>query len=108
MKRSMIMFRGALEKGAMLFAECLGVSQEDTMVGPLCKKTLGRSLGSHDAAERVGGMCHGKGCRQETTRLHPISCTKTGWSSLIHNRVLHQVLARSLRKSKVQFVVKDT
>ena len=37
-----------------------------------------------------------------------ISCTKTGWSSLTHNRVLHQALARSLRESKVQFVVEDT
>ena len=46
--------------------------------------------------------------RQETTpRLHAISCTKTGWSSLSHNRVLHQALARSLRESKVQFVVED-
>ena len=32
----------------------------------------------------------------------------TGWSSLTHNRVLHQALARSLRESKVQFVVEDT
>ena len=55
-----------------------------------------------------GGMCHGNGCRQETTRLHAISCSKTGWSSLTHNRVLHQALARSLRESKVQFVVEDT
>ena len=53
-------------------------------------------------------MCHGNCCRQETTRLHAISCTKTGWSSLIHNRVLHQALARPLRESKVQFVVEDT
>ena len=53
-------------------------------------------------------MCHGNSCRQETTRLHAISCTKTGWSSLTHNRVLHQALARSLRESKVQFVVEDT
>ena len=29
-------------------------------------------------------------------------------SSLTHNRVLHQALARSLRESKVQFVVRDT
>ena len=70
--------------------------------------TLGRSLGSHDATELVGGMCHGNGCRQETTRLHAISCSKTGWSSLTHNRVLHQALARTLRESKVQFVVEDT
>ena len=77
----------------MTFVECLGFSQEDTMEGPLCSETLGRSLGSHDATELVGGMCHGNGCRQETTHLHAISCTKTGWSSLAHNRVLHQALA---------------
>ena len=72
------------------------------------EETLGRSLGSHGATELVGGMCHGNGCRQETTRLQAISCTKTGCSSLTHNRVLHQALARSLCESKVQFVVEDT
>ena len=107
-KRAMVRFSGAREKGAMAFVEYLGFSQEDTMEGPLWRETLGRSLGSHDATELVGGVCHGNGCRQETTRLHAISCTKTGWSSLTHNRVLHQALARSLRESKVQFVVKDT
>ena len=56
----------------------------------------------------VGGMCHSDGCRQENTRLHAISCTKTGWNSLTHNRVLHQELARSLCESKTQFVVEDT
>ena len=91
----------------MAFVEYLGFSQEDTMEGPLWRETLGRSLGSHDATEPVGGMCHGNGCRQATTRLHAISCTKTGWSSLTHNRVLHHALARSLRESKVQFVVED-
>ena len=89
----------------MTFVECLGFSQEDTMEDPLWRETLGRSLGSHDATELVGGMCHGNGCRQE---LHAISCSKTGWGSLTHNRVLHQALARSLRESKVQFVVEDT
>ena len=89
----MVRFRGARDKGAMAFVECLGFSQEDTMEGPPWRETLGRSLGSHDATEPVGGMCHGNGCRQETTRLHAISCTKTGWSSLTHNRVLHQALA---------------
>ena len=78
------------------------------MEGPLWMETLGRSLGSHDATEPVGGMCHGNACREETTRLHAISCTKTGWSSLTHNRMLHQALAQSLRESKVQFVVEDT
>ena len=107
-KRAMVRFRGAREKGAMAFVECLGFSQEDTMEGPLWRETLGRSLGSHDATELVGGMCHGNGCRQETTRLHAISYSKTRWSSLTHNRVLHHALARSLRESKVQFVVEDT
>ena len=107
-KRTMVRFRGAREKGAMTFVECLGFSQEDMIEGPLWRETLGRSLGSHDATELVVGMCHGNGCRQETTRLPAISCSKTGWSSLTHNRVLHQALARSLRESKVQFVVEDT
>ena len=107
-KRAMVRFRGAREKGAMTFVKCLGFSQEDTTEGPLWRETLGRRLGSHDATELVGGMCCGNGCRQETTRLHAISCSKTGWSSLTHNRVLHQALARSLRERKVQFVVEDT
>ena len=108
MKRAMVRFRGAREKSAMAFVECLRFSQEDTMEGLLWRETFGRSLGSRDATKLVGGMCHCNGCRQETTRLHAISCTKTGWSSLTHNRVLHQALARSLRESKVQFVVEDT
>ena len=107
-KRALVRFRRAREKGAMAFVECMGISQEDTMEGPLWRETLGRSLGSHDVTEHVSGMCHGSGCRQQTTRLHAISCTKTGWSSLTHNRVLHQALARSLRESKVHFVVEDT
>ena len=108
MKRAMASFREAREKGAMVFVECLGALQEVTMEGPQWRDTLGRSLGSHDTAELDGGMCHGNGCRQETTRLHAISCTKTGWSSLTHNRVLHQALARSLRQSKVQLVDENT
>ena len=100
-KRAMVRFRGAREKGAMAFVECLGFSQEDTTESPLWRETLGRSLGSHGATELAGGMCHGNGCRQETTRLHAISCSKSGWSSLTHIRVLHQALARSLRESKV-------
>ena len=108
-KRAMVRFMRAREKGTMAFVECLEVSQEDTMEPPLWRETLGRSLlGSHDAAELVGGTYHGNGYRQETIRLHAISCTKTGWSSLTHNRVLHQALVRSLRESKVQFVVEDT
>ena len=108
MKRGMVRFRGALEKDTMAFVECLEVSQEDTMEGSLWRETLGRSLGSHHAAKRVDGMCHDNGYRQETTRLHAISCARTGWSSLTHNRVLHQALVRSFRESKVQFVVEDT
>ena len=108
MKRAMVRFRGARENDAMVFVECLGVSQEDTIEGPLWRETLGRSLGSHDAGEHVGGVCHGNSYRQETTHLHAISCTKTVWSSLTHNRVLCQALTQSLRESKVQFVVEDT
>ena len=77
-KRAMVKFRGAREKDAMGVLECLGVSQQDTMEGYLWKKRLGRSLGSHDAARHLGGICHGNGCRQETNRLRAISCPKTG------------------------------
>ena len=106
-KRAMVRFRRAREKGAMAFVECLRFSQEDTMEGLLWRETVGRSLGLHDATELVGGMCHGNGCWQETTRLHAISCTKTGWSYLTHNQVLHQALARSLRESKIQAGIED-
>ena len=57
MKRAVVRFRGAREKGAMTFVECLGFSQEDAMEGPLWRETLGRSLGSHDATELVGLGC---------------------------------------------------
>ena len=77
----------------MAFVECLEVSQEDAIEGPLRRGTLDRSLGSHDAAQLAAGMCHGNGCRQETTRLRAISCTKTGWSYFAHNQVLHHPLA---------------
>ena len=39
MKRALVRFRGAREKGAMAFVECLGGSQEDTMEGPLWRET---------------------------------------------------------------------
>ena len=71
MERGMVMFKGAREKGARAFVECLGVSQEDTMEGPLRRGTLGKSLGSHDAVERVGRMCRGNGYRQGTTAPTP-------------------------------------
>ena len=98
----------SVERGAMTFVECLGVSHEDTMEASLWRESFGRSLRSHDVAKLVGGMCRGNCCRQEITHLHATSCTKTRWSSLPRNRVLHQALARSLRESKVQFVVEDT
>ena len=95
MERSRVGFRGVREKDTMLFVECPEVSQEDTIESPPWGETIGKSLGSHDAARLVGGMCYGNGCWQETTRLDAIFCTKTGWSSL------------PLRKSKVRFVVED-
>ena len=85
----------------------VGVSQEDTMEAALWGEAIGWSLGSYDAAELVGAMCHGNVRRQETACLHAIFCTKTGRSSLNY-RVLHQALARSPRESKVQFVAEDT
>ena len=104
----MARFRGAREMGAKIFVKCQEVSQDDTMEGPLWREALGRSLMSHDAAEPVGRMCHENGCWQENTRLHAISCTKTGWSSLTRNRVLHQALSSFLHESKVQCVVENT
>ena len=71
----------------MTFMECVGVSHEDTVEGPLQRETLGRSLGSHDEAELIG-MYYDNNFRQETTSLHAISCTKTGWSSLNNIRAL--------------------
>ena len=35
MKRAMVKFRGARDRGAIAFVEYLGVSQEDTREGPL-------------------------------------------------------------------------
>ena len=53
-------------------------------------------------------MCHCNGCWQETTHLHAICYTKTRCSSLTHNRVLYQLLARSLCVRKVKIVAEDT
>ena len=71
MKKAMVRFRGAREKGDMTFVECLGFSQEDTMECSLWRETLGRSLASHDTAELVGGICHGNGCRQKPPASPP-------------------------------------
>ena len=85
MKRAIVKFSGAREKGAMTFVKCLGVSLEDTMEGSLLRESLGRSLGSHDAAGHAGGTFNDNDCRKETTRLHAVFCPKTGCNSLIHN-----------------------
>ena len=108
MKSAMVGFREAREKGRHDICGMPGGFARRHDGGPPVEGNLGRSLASHDTTELVGGMCNGNGCRQDTTRLHAISCTKTRWSSLTHNRVLHRALARSLRESKVQFVVEDT
>ena len=72
-KRVMVRFSGAREKGAVIFVECLAVSKEGLMEGSLWRGTLGRSSGLHDTAEPVRGMRHGNCCWQETTHLHAIS-----------------------------------
>ena len=91
----------------MMSVEHLRVSQEGTMEDPLWRGILGRSLGQYDSAGLVSGMCHDDSYRQETTRLHALFCRKAGWSSLNHNRVLHQALVQSLRELEIQFVVED-
>ena len=58
----MVRFKGARETSVMAFVKNLGVSQEDTMEGPLWRDTLGRSLGSHDVVVLVGGMRRSNGC----------------------------------------------
>ena len=55
----------------MAYEEDPGVLQEDTMEASLWRETLGRSLESHNVVELVGGMCHGKSYRQETTATTP-------------------------------------
>ena len=66
MKTTMVSFRGAREKHHRIGGMPGGLAK-DMVKGPLWRETLGRSLGSHNAADRVSGMCHGNGCRQETT-----------------------------------------
>ena len=54
--------RGTLKKDVLVFAERMGISQEDKTEGwfPVWGgETLGRSLGSHDAIAPVRGMCNG-------------------------------------------------
>ena len=76
MKRVMVRFRRAREKGVIAIVVHLEVSQEDTTENPLWRETLHRSLASHEAVGLVGGMCNGNGCRPETTRIHAISLHK--------------------------------
>ena len=103
--RAMVSFKGTRKKSAMTFVNHLGISQEDTM-GPLWRQTLGRSLGSHDAAELVGGMCYGNGCRQETTRLQSIPCTTAEWSSLAHSECSTRHWLDPFPKEKCNFLSK--
>ena len=62
-----------------------------TMEDLLCMETLSRSFGPHNAVEPVGGVCHGNVNRNETTRIHAISCLKTIWSSLTDNGVFTRI-----------------
>ena len=45
MKKAMVRFRGAREKGAMAFVGCLGVSQEDKMEPPPVEGNLRQEPG---------------------------------------------------------------
>ena len=107
-KRAYVRFTGVREKGAMAFVECQGRSPFDTMEPSLWRETLGRCLGSHDQCDPIGGTCHGAGCSQPTTRLHTLSCPKTGWGTRTHSQVLHQAVARSLRECSLDICLEDT
>ena len=91
----------------MAFVECQGRGPLDTMEPSLWRETLGRCLGSHDRCDPIGGMCHGAGCQQVTTRLHTLACPKTGWSTRTHSQVLHQAVARSLRECNLDICLED-
>ena len=78
MKRVTVRLRGTGEKGTIVFAECMGIAQEDTIEGSLCRGPSGRSLESHGVVEPVGGMCHGNSYQKEVTRLHAVLSPKTG------------------------------
>ena len=50
-------------------------------------------------------MCHASGHRKVTTRLRAISYIHMVKSFHTQNQIFHEVLSRSLRESKLQFVV---
>ena len=64
------------------------------------------SLGSHDAAEPVDGVCYDYGCWQDATRLHTIQDTKTGWSSYPQSSVPPGTGSISSRKEKYSMLLK--
>ena len=104
----MVRFRGARQKGSMAFVECLGVSQENNVEAPLWRETLAGAWSRMTLRKLLVGCVMAIVAGKELPPSTPYLAQKTGWSSLTHNRVLHQALARSLRESKVQFVVEDT
>ena len=107
-ERAMVRFRGARQKGSMAFVECLGVSQENNVEAPLWRETLAGAWSRMTLRKLLVGCVMAIVAGKELPPSTPYLAQKTGWSSLSHNRVLHQALARSLRESKVQFVVEDT
>ena len=107
MNRAMVRFMGARENAPWYFWNAWDLARRHDG-RPLWRETLGRSLGSHDAAGLVGGMCYSVGCQQETARPHAISCTKTGYgalSSTIECFTRHWLI--SFAESKVQVVIED-
>ena len=75
----------------MVFVECLGVSQEDTIKGTQWRETLYRNPGSHDAAGLVGGKCHDNGCRQKSPApvLYPAQRREGALSATIECSTRH-------------------
>lgn len=100
-KRAMVRFREGGEEGNHSTCGMLGGSKR----GQIERLSVERNSRQESGMTRCGGTSPKdmpwKCCRKETICIHAIWGKKTGWSSLIHNRVLHEPLARSLRDSYV-------
>ena len=75
MQTAMVKLRGARQNSTIVFIKNLRVSRKDRIEGPLLREIKGKSLGSHYAAELVGGTCRGKDWGQAST-LYPVQRRK--------------------------------
>ena len=56
----------------------------------------------------MGGVCYANGCHEQVTKLHTLTCGKTGWGTITHNRILHRAVARELRDARVPISIEDS